>query len=227
MENKKATQVQFWMDLQTMGKAFWVEGTQKGRFFVKSVEAGKVFIHTELGSMRKTAQIMAGCLAEESNFLAELAKAYEGKIEKVESICFKMENVTVFVTQQTAEPESILEERKYQRAKVENLARLMREDSQAENIRFIIEETSFLWRNPQDIEKWEEIRSRDSDLVEFAEYWAKLMQYWKEQYTVKISTIEKKASIAVGQFFKMNSSLYCCARDLLIAYWHYGDMLKL
>lgn len=228
------------------GKMIWVKSHEDGVF---------VIVPTAGSTIQNTAKMAAECFEECSNFATAVGIHFEQEysFHDLKGIRFDFNGVDVLVTHENANVKQIVQiyydgmealqvkheqeraeymktpEYRAERAKALKLQtrksaveQLVAKAQETLEIEFKDDEARNEW------EKFVEVNSKDGysyGVVEYAERWAKFMQYLMEKHNKPVWQIADKASY-VSDTEGITGFMYGCAVNVLSQVWKYGEDLR-
>ena len=225
------------------------------KIWVKGFEDGIVTVNPVAGCNINTfAEAVAGCFNDDSNFGTEVLRAYDcDENATFTGIKFEFNGVTLTVTKENADAESIYEEwnagmeanaEKYRlereaymktpeyRAKRAKALKLQtRRETVKKEVLAIDESSELEFKDDEAKAKWEhwvEINSNDGyslGVVTYARRWAKYMQHLMTKHNKAIYQIADEAS-HVTDIEGITGFMYGCAVAILSECWKYGEELR-
>lgn len=229
--------------------------TKRESLWVKSFENGIAVADPMCGcTITSFAELIAGCFAEDSNFVSELFRAFDcDEKTAFTGIQFDFNGVTLLVTKENADKDKIYAEwnagmeanaekyrlereaymktPEYRAERAKQLKIATRRQQVEKEVLAIDESTELEFKDDEakaNWEKWVEVNSKDGysfGVVKYARRWAKYMQHLMKKHNKTLPEIADNASHA-SDTEGITGFMYGCAVGMLSQCWKYGEELR-
>lgn len=189
-------------------------------FFVSSFENGIATIDLLCDSIfTDVADIILGCFNNDSNFKAQLFKAFGcNKDTPFSGIKVNFNDVSILFTKKNV---------MYQ-----ELTEVTAKKHLLEDVLSVDKFTDLLFKDAESAKSWDLWVENCSQLglyyigsAQFARHWAKYMQYLMKKYNKTVAEIANIAYYACDMHL-ITKMMQCFVIDALVKYWKYGEELR-
>ena len=228
---------------------------KRDTIWVDSFENGIATIRPMYGySIKFFAEVVAGCFAEDSDFVSELFWAFGcDKDTDFKGIKFECNGVTLLVTKENSDADKIYDELQkemeadaekaqleleaymktpeYRAQRVKELKLALRREALAKDVIAIDESTELQFKDEEAAriwEQWVEDTSKEPymlHVITYARRWGKYMQHLMEKHNKTINDIADNAS-HVSNINGITGFMHSCAVYMLAQCWKYGEELR-
>lgn len=218
---------------------------------IRSFENGIAIQEAEYSrTIQENAEILVGLFNKDSNFKAELFKAFGcSEDTKFKGIQFKFDAVTILVTKENADVDKIVEEYhlgikalqleyekykktpEYKAKRAKELKVQMRKERVIKEMLTVIKDVKLEFANSEAEEKWNHWVKINSNnvystlVVKYATQFGKYMQYLMKKHNKPLYLIADNAS-RITDTMGMSGFSYGLAVSALVWWWKNGNELK-